>query len=235
MLGVPSMRTRPDPDPTLTDSSSARGELPILSSGPLFWRSLDERAGSAAPRPDQEQYLSDLMALGSDPSSRREFLRLMAASLALGGVSGCAIQPTESIVPYVEAPEQIVPGKPLFYSTAVSMEGFGCGVVVESHMGRPTKIEGNPDHPASLGATDAFAQAAVLSFYDPDRSQVVTHDGRVETWEKFQDLLLSLREAMLKTKGAGLRILTQTMTSPTLADQLRKLQEQFPGGEMACL
>ena len=84
-------------------------------------------------------------------------------------------------MPYVEAPEQIVPGKPLFFTSAVAMDGFACGVLVESHMGRPTKIEGNPDHPASLGATDAFTQATILSFYDPDRSQVVTHDGRVDT------------------------------------------------------
>ena len=222
------MKPRPDPDPTLTDASSVGGELPILSAGPLFWRSLDERAENGEPRPDQDQELSNLVALQFDPSSRREFLRLMAASLALGGLSGCAIQPTESIVPYVEAPEQIVPGKPLFFSTAVSMNGFACGVLVESQMGRPTKIEGNPDHPASLGATDAFAQAAVLSFYDPDRSQVVTRDGRVETWDRFETLLLSLREEKARTKGAGLRILTQTITSPTLADQLRRLQEQFP-------
>ncbi|MGZ3315688.1 MAG: 4Fe-4S dicluster domain-containing protein [Isosphaeraceae bacterium] len=222
------MKPRPDPHPTLTDASFVGSELPILSAGPLFWRSLDERAENGAPRPDQDQGLSNLVALQFDPSSRREFLRLMAASLALGGLSGCAIQPTESIVPYVEAPEQIVPGKPLFFSTAVSMNGFACGVLVESQMGRPTKIEGNPDHPASLGATDAFAQAAVLSFYDPDRSQVVTRDGRVETWDRFETLLLSLREEKARTKGAGLRILTQTITSPTLADQLRRLQEQFP-------
>ena len=183
------MKPRPDPDPTLTDVRYVGGELPILSAGPLFWRSHEERAENGAPRPDQDQGLSSLAAQQFDPSSRREFMRLMTASLALGGLSGCAIQPTESIVPYVEAPEQIVPGKPLFFSTAISMNGFACGVLVESQMGRPTKLEGNPDHPASLGATDAFAQAAVLSFYDPDRSQVVTHEGRVETWEKFQDLL----------------------------------------------
>ena len=118
------MKPRPDPDPTLTDVSSVGAELPILSAGPLFWRSLDERAENGAHRPDQDQGLSNLVALQFDPSSRREFLRLMAASLALGGLSGCAIQPTESIVPYVEAPEQIVPGKPLFFSTAVSMNGF---------------------------------------------------------------------------------------------------------------
>ena len=86
------MKPRPDPDPTLTDASSVGGELPILSAGPLFWRSLDERAENGAPRPDQDQGLSNLVALQFDPSSRREFLRLMAGSLALGGLSGCAIR-----------------------------------------------------------------------------------------------------------------------------------------------
>jgi molybdopterin-containing oxidoreductase family iron-sulfur binding subunit len=113
----------------------------------------------------------------------------------------------------VEAPEQIVPGKPLFFATALSMDGFACGVLVESHMGRPTKIEGNPDHPASLGATDAVVQAEILSLYDPDRAQVVTHEGRVETWEHFQTLLLEVRSEQQSVKGAGLRILTQTVTS----------------------
>jgi molybdopterin-containing oxidoreductase family iron-sulfur binding subunit len=189
---------------------------------------LDELALAGAREAGPDQDLAALAALGSDPSSRREFLRLMAASIALGGSSGCAIQPSESIVPYVEAPEQIIAGKPLFFTTAIPLDGFACGVLVESQMGRPTKIEGNPDHPASLGATDAFAQAAVLSFYDPDRSQVVTHDGRVETWERFQNVLLGLRETKRATKGAGLRILTQTTTSPTQVDQLRRLLEQFP-------
>ena len=131
-------------------------------------------------------------------------------------------------MPYVEQPERIVPGKPLFFATAIATDGFGLGVLVESQMGRPTKIEGNPDHPASLGATDAFAQAAILDFYDPDRSQVVTKDGRVETWVHFEEMLLGLRERKREAKGAGLRILTRTVTSPTLADQLRRVREQFP-------
>ncbi len=121
--------------------------------------------------------------------SRRRFLQLMGASLALAGLSGCgsaAPAPTnEKIVPYVKQPEEIIPGKPLFFATAMPLAGFASGVLVESHEGRPTKIEGNPDHPASLGATDAFAQASILTLYDPDRSQVVAHAGRISTWSAF--------------------------------------------------
>ena len=108
------------------------------------------------------------------------------------------------------------------------IDGFACGVLVKSEMGRPIKIEGNPAHPASLGATDIFGQAALLGLYDPDRSQLVTRGGRIETWEHFQTLALDVRESLRAKKGAGLRILTQTVASPTLADQLHRLLEQFP-------
>ena len=89
----------------------------------------------------------------------------MGASLALGGATACTRQPLEKIVPYVRQPEQIIPGKPLFFATALTLSGYATGVLAESHEGRPTKIEGNPDHPASLGATDVFAQAAILTLY----------------------------------------------------------------------
>src|SRR5690606_33617078 len=116
---------------------------------------------------------------------RRSFLKLMGASMGLAGLTACTRQPEEKIVPYVRAPEQMVPGKPLFYASAVPMGGYGLGVLAESHMGRPTKIEGNPLHPASLGATDVFAQASVLELYDPDRSQTITYGGRIRTWPVF--------------------------------------------------
>src|SRR5437016_11603919 len=122
-----------------------------------------------------------------DPLRRREFLKLMAASLALGGLTACTSQPPEKIVPYVKAPEDIVPGKPLFFATAVAQGGFGTGVLVESHMGRPTKVEGNPEHPASLGATDAAAQASVLTLYDPDRSQTLTYLGDIRPWGRSEE------------------------------------------------
>src|SRR5207253_9075044 len=115
----------------------------------------------------------------ADPVARGGFLRLMGASLALAGVSACTRQPAERIVPYVRQPEELVPGRPLFYATAMTIGGVAAGLLVESHEGRPTKIEGNPQHPSSLGASDVYAQAAILGLYDPDRSQTLTNLGEI--------------------------------------------------------
>ncbi len=152
----------------------------------------------------------------------------MGASLALAGVSACTKQPAEAIVPYVRAPEDFVPGKPLFYATAVTLGGYATGVLVESHEGRPTKIEGNPEHPASLGATDLFAQAQILALYDPDRSQTLKQEGDIRTWSAFLGALRTVVEAKRSSRGAGLRILTGTVTSPTLARQLTEFLAAFP-------
>ena len=109
----------------------------------------------------------------------------MGASLALAGLGGCSVRPAPSVtlVPRVRSPEEVVPGRPLFYATSMTLGGCGVGLLVESHLGRPTKIEGNPEHPASLGATDPYHQASVLTLYDPDRSQTVTHLGKTRTWD----------------------------------------------------
>jgi molybdopterin-containing oxidoreductase family iron-sulfur binding subunit len=193
-----------------------------------LWRSLDELTGGEPLRTSLGSRFPDREIPILDASSRRQFLRLMGASLALSGLAGCAVEPLESIVPYVEQPESIVPGKPLFFATAVPFGESGTGVLVESHMGRPVKIEGNPSHPSSEGATDGFTQAEILSLYDPDRSQVVLSEGRVSTWERFLVLAVDLREQKRKTQGRGLRILTRSVASPTLADQLHRLLGQFP-------
>jgi Fe-S-cluster-containing dehydrogenase component len=165
----------------------------------------------------------------SDSVDRRDFLKVLGASVALAGLSGCiARQPIERIIPYVRQPEEIIPGRPLFYATAMSLGGYAIGLLVESHEGRPTKVEGNPNHPASLGATDVFAQASVLDLYDPDRSQTPLYLGEIRTWG---DYLSDFRRELAKQrnkKGAGLRILTETISSPTLADQLQSLLNDFP-------
>src|SRR5437868_12225016 len=109
----------------------------------------------------------------------------MGASLALAGAPACTVQPTEHIVPYVRQPEDFIPGRPLFYATAMSVGGIATGVLVESHLGRPTKIEGNPQHPGSLGATDAMTQASVLTLYDPDRSGATIRNGSISNYGGF--------------------------------------------------
>jgi len=196
--------------------------------GRVWWRSLEELADPAALEALLARQYPSQAGAWMDPLRRREFLRLMAASLALGGLTACTSQPPEKIVPYVKAPEDIVPGKPLFFATAVAQGGFGTGVLVESHMGRPTKVEGNPEHPASLGATDAAAQASVLTLYDPDRSQTLTYLGDIRPWGGFLATLRSALGAQRARRGAGLRILTETVTSPALASQLAAILRDLP-------
>jgi MoCo/4Fe-4S cofactor protein with predicted Tat translocation signal len=162
----------------------------------------------------------------SDALSRRDLLKVAGVAAAMAGLSACTKLPTEKIVPYVRQPEVIIPGKPLFYATSMTLQGVATGLLVESHMGRPTKIEGNPEHPGSLGGTDVFLQASVLGAYDPDRSQTVLRDGEISGWETFLAEMANQRAGL--GKGAGLRILTETVASPTLAAQLQKLQQQFP-------
>jgi len=165
----------------------------------------------------------------SDPVSRRHFLQLMGASLALAGLSACVTErPKEEIVPYVQAPENLVPGEPLFFATAMPLNGFATGLLVENHLGRPTKVEGNSQHPASLGATDVFAQASILTLYDPDRSQTLTYRGDIQAWSAFVQAIRVALATQRTVQGAGLRILTETVTSPTLAFQLRALLHAFP-------
>jgi MoCo/4Fe-4S cofactor protein with predicted Tat translocation signal len=195
---------------------------------PLYWRSLDEIAASDEFRSFVEDEFPNRTPDWNDPGSRRRFLRLMGASIALAGASACTKQPREEIVPYVRQPEELVPGQPLFYATSMSVAGIATGVLVESHLGRPTKIEGNPEHPASLGATDAAMQASILTLYDPDRSQTVTRNGYISGWGTFITALTGARDAAGEKKGAGFRILTGTVTSPTLAAQIQNFLIAYP-------
>ena len=164
----------------------------------------------------------------TDEVSRRNFLKLMGASLALAGMTACTRQPMQKIVPYVRQPEEIVPGIPLYFATAMPFDGFGIGLLAMSYEGHPTKIEGNPGHPASLGATSIFQQASILDLYDPDRSQTVTNAGEVSSYDFFLTALIGALEQQSIKRGAGLRILTETVTSPTLASQLQNLLKKYP-------
>src|SRR5215208_3022223 len=166
------------------DFSALRSRL-AGSDGRLYCRSLGELADTAQFREYLHREFPEQASQWNDPKGRRQFLKLMSASLALAGVSACTKQPAEKIIPYVRQPEDLVPGRPLFFATAIPFAGFAAPVLVESHEGHPTKVEGNPQHPASVGATDAFTQAAILSLYDPDRSQTVQHRAEVRGWGDF--------------------------------------------------
>ena len=203
---------------------------------PQFWRGLSDWNDTQSARESRHDEFpgteTDLAAVALDPRknqvSRRTVLKYMAASAAMAGLTACTVLPAEKIVPYVRPPEEIVPGKPLFYATSMPFAGEGCGLLVESHMGRPTKIEGNPAHPGSMGHTDIFAQAAILDLYDPYRSQTVMRDGEIASWNDFYATLGSLRGAWNATKGAGLRILTGSVISPTVGAQIRTFLAAFP-------
>ena len=196
-----------------------------------FWRSLEQLA-----EPEEYEKLA-LQEFPKNPPvqqqksgvSRRNMLKLMAASAGLAGLSACTKLPIEHIAPYVHPSEEFVPGHPLFYATSMPRpQGGALGLLVKSHMGRPTKVEGNPDHPASLGSTDIFGQASVLDLWDPDRAQTVFHEGAITNYSEFLELLAQLRGLYLTQKGAGFRVLTETVTSPTLGSQLKALVAEFP-------
>lgn len=196
--------------------------------GRAFWRSLEEYSGTPEFAEMLGREFPQHASEWDEGLSRRRFLELSAASLSLAGLSACVKQPREGIVPYVKQPEEVVPGRPLFFATAAIVGGYATGLLVESHTGRPTKIEGNPDHPASLGATDAFSQALVLSLYDPDRSQTIRRLGQIRTWSDFTGELAGRVKTHAALQGDGFRVLTQTVTSPTLVAQLREVLAAMP-------
>jgi MoCo/4Fe-4S cofactor protein with predicted Tat translocation signal len=193
-----------------------------------YWKSLDELAQTPGFLEFLQREFPEQASQFEDPKGRREFMALMGASLALAGLTACTKQPTEKILPYVRQPEQLVPGRPLFFATAAGHDGYARGVLVESHEGRPTKVEGNPDHPESLGGSDVFGQAHVLGLYDPDRSKTVLYVGEDRTWGDFR---AALRETLEKQKakgGAGLRFLTGRVTSPTITAQMAGILAELP-------
>ncbi|RYG75318.1 4Fe-4S dicluster domain-containing protein [bacterium] len=214
-------------EPTL-DLNDARAKL-ASSNGQGYWRSLEELSeqpgfGEMLKREFPGQAPKDWA-----PLARRDFVKLMGAALALAGLSGCAFQPPEKIVPYVDAPEEMVPGIPLFYATAIPFMGYGLGVLAESHEGRPTKVEGNPDHPTSQGRTDLWTQASILNLYDPDRSQFVRSNSGSNDWETFVGTLTT---ALGKSnRGAGVTVLTETISSPTTLSLIAAFQQKYPAAK----
>ena len=234
--GLIQIKTREDVCPTKKlDLATVREKIDAATAhdakektGPEYWRSLEELAGSPAFQEALHREFPKGASEWLDSVSRRGFLKVMGASLGLAGMTGCVKLPLEPIVPYVRQPENVIPGRPQYYATAVTLGGYASPVLVESHLGRPTKIEGNDLHPASMGGTDIFTQASLLGLYDPDRSQTVTSMGDVRSWQAFLAAIRGPLSAQKPLQGAGIRILTTTITSPTLADQLRGFLKIYP-------
>ncbi|MBV9671194.1 MAG: TAT-variant-translocated molybdopterin oxidoreductase, partial [Verrucomicrobia bacterium] len=201
---------------------------PKLRIAPKRWRSLAEI------EPNQEflRWLHQEFPAGAsifdNEVERRHFLKIMGAAFGLLGFSNCSRLPQEKIVPYVDQPERLVSGEPLFFATAATRSGFATGVLVRSNEGRPTKIEGNPAHPTSLGAVGPIEQAEILSLYDPDRSQGITNRGEIQTWAALTEAIQQELQRHKGDQGTRFRLLTPPITSPTLGFQLASLLKSLP-------
>jgi molybdopterin-containing oxidoreductase family iron-sulfur binding subunit len=212
------------------DLASIRERLD-KAQGRDYWRSLEEISAEEGFQDFLHREFPRQASEWNDGEGRREFLKLMSASLALAGLGACTKQPTEFIMPYVNQPDSIIPGKPQFYATVFTLGGYATGILVESHEGRPTKIEGNPQHPASLGSTDVPTQGHILNLYDPDRSTTLNYLGEIRSYGSFLTVFKDVVADQLGKGGAGLRVLTETITSPTVASQMKDLLAAFPSAK----
>ncbi len=209
------------------DLASVRERLQSVR-GQQYWRSLDEISETPEFKEMLQREFPNGASEWEEGVSRRSFLKMAAASLALAGLTACTKQPVHKILPYVKQPEELVPGEPLFYATSMCLCGYATGVLAKSREGHPIKVDGNPEHPASLGASSIWMQASILDLYDPDRSQAFLRNGEISTWADFVSELNQVVREQESTQGAGLRFLTETITSPTLAAQLEALLKKFP-------
>jgi MoCo/4Fe-4S cofactor protein with predicted Tat translocation signal len=198
--------------------------------GKRYWQSVDELAGSAEFQAAVEREFPTSAQEWVDPVSRRGFMKLMGASLALAGLAGCTKQPDEPIYPYVKAPEDLILGKPMYFATAHPFVTGAVPLLVKSDQFRPIKVDGNPEHPYNHGSSDAFSQGSLLELYDPDRSQHVTYRGDNREWAEFaQEFRL---KAAGSKDGTGIYFLSSTITSPTLARQWKAVQAAYPKAKL---
>jgi molybdopterin-containing oxidoreductase family iron-sulfur binding subunit len=193
-----------------------------------YWRSLAQIEGRPEFRDALEREFPKGASELPEGVTRREMMTLLGASLSLAGLVGCIRRPVEEIVPYVTNPEEIVPGIPRYYATTMPFGRSAYGLIVESHEGRPTKIEGNPAHASTLGASSSRVQASVLGLYDPDRSQSVRQQETPKSWADFVAAWTELAKAHEADGGAGLAILSESFSSPTLARLAAALRARYP-------
>jgi molybdopterin-containing oxidoreductase family iron-sulfur binding subunit len=198
--------------------------------GRKFWRSLDELAETAEFQAAVEREFPSSAQEWVDPVSRRGFLKLMGASMALAGMAGCTKQPDEPIYPYVKAPEDLVLGKSMYFATAHPFTTGAVPLLVKSSEFRPIKVDGNPEHSYNSGSSDPYTQGTLLALYDPDRSQHVTYRGESREWSEFTE---ALRNKVASTKdGSGIYFLSATITSPTLARQWQAVEKAYPKAKL---
>ncbi|MFN3386168.1 MAG: TAT-variant-translocated molybdopterin oxidoreductase [Candidatus Thermochlorobacter sp.] len=208
-----------------------RPKIEAPQTGKRYWRALEEELNSPEFQEWVEREFPEGAVEMSDPISRRKFLTIMGASFLLAGLASCR-RPVEKIVPYVKAPEDITPGVAQYYATTMPFGLSAYGVLVRSYEGRPNKIEGNEKHPASLGASNAFAQAEILNLYDPDRSQHVLKAGEKQSWQAFTEFWRNELLRYVENKGQGLAILTESFASPTQARLISECLKAFPQAQV---
>ncbi|MEW6431135.1 MAG: TAT-variant-translocated molybdopterin oxidoreductase [Myxococcota bacterium] len=202
---------------------------PQMTEAPAYWRSLEHKSGDASLASAQEAEFPAGITLPGG-FNRRDTLKLAGASLALGALTGCDIarRPQEEILPFVKMPEQVIPGIRLRYATAMQRSEGAIGLVVEAHEGRPTKIEGNPNHPSSLGGSDIWAQAEVLKLYDPQRARSPKKAGQPATWAEWDAFAKTLADGAAAAQGKGLAFLVDVMNGPTVERLLKAALAKFP-------
>ncbi len=193
--------------------------------GKAYWRGLDETAAQPGFDSMLQREFPEHAQEWVDPVSRRGFMKLMGASLAMAGLAGCTKQPDEPIYPYIKQPEDLILGRPTYFTTAFPFNTGAIPLLIKSDAYRPIKVDGNPDHPMSKGGSDAFTQGSLLGLYDPDRSQRVMYRGETSTWGNFQNAIFAELQA---NRGQGLYFLSRTVTSPTLAAQWKRAQAAYP-------
>lgn len=200
--------------------------------GKDYWRSLDELADTPEFREFLEREFPQGASELDNSMSRRNFLTLMGASMALAGLASCR-RPINKIIPYVRPPEEVIPGVANHYATTMPLGTSAYGLIVESHEGRPTKIEGNPDHPSTMGMSNVFLQASILGLYDPDRSKEVLYDDVGSSWADFIGAWKELHEKFSASDGDGLAVLSESSTSPSLSRLVAEFKQKFPKAKWA--
>jgi molybdopterin-containing oxidoreductase family iron-sulfur binding subunit len=201
---------------------------PHAAGGRRLWRSIEELRGSEALHAAAQREFPPGASELTDGVSRRSFMQLLGTSAALAGVGAACRKPNEKIVPFVRRPDEVTPGNALHFATGFALEGFASGLLVESHEGRPTKIEGNPQHPVSQGKATAVEQGLVQSLYDDDRARQLSRKGDPIAWRTLVADITARAAKLAANGGAGLRFLAEPTASPLLADLRRRLTEKFP-------